>query len=248
MAGAMPDNPPSADATAATLAALQDLGAARCEPLRFHFASALARRSSGHSGAVRQQLDARLAAALADLQQRVDRQAVPPPAQAAAPGAGAPGPLGQLVRALAAATPPTGAAAAPPAELRAVRQFGATWAGLRVDQQLQRAQDQQPGNAGPLNSQRLVLQALQQLRQLSPAYLQRLLAHAETLLWLERAALDVPSRRAGRAADAGGALTLQAAGRPPAAPTSPATRPPGSRAAPSRTSRSRATPRSPSGG
>ena len=98
--------------------------------------------------------------------------------------ASTPGPLA----ALAAAARPGGAPGdRSPPELKAVQLFGADWARLRIDAHLRRAshQHQQAGPAGPLNSQRLMLQALQTLRQLSPAYLQRWMAQAETLLWLE---------------------------------------------------------------
>ena len=44
-----------------------------------------------------------------------------------------------------------------------------------------------PDNAGPLNTQRLLLQALTLMHEASPAYLQHFMAHAETLLWLEAA-------------------------------------------------------------
>lgn len=170
-----------ADDPGATIAALRAQGAQQREPLRFHFIAALARRSATRSGALRQQLDGRLATALAELQQRL-AEAGPPPAAAAGPAA--PGPLAALLRQAGNAGPATTASAAP--ELKAVQQFGSTWARLRVDQQLQRAQARQPDNAGPLNSQRLMLQTLQQLRSLSPAYLQRFMAHADALLWLEQ--------------------------------------------------------------
>ena len=93
------------------------------------------------------------------------------------------GPLASLLRRQGSVD-----SAAPPPELQAVQRFAGTWAQLRVDQQLRRALTRQPDNAGPLNSQRLVLQTLQQLRGLSPAYLQRFMAHAEALLWLQDSA------------------------------------------------------------
>lgn len=167
----------------ATLAALRAQGAQLREPVRLHFATALARRTAAHTGALRQLLDTRLAAALADLQQRL---AQPTAAPAASPAAAVPGALARLLRDHGAHSP--AAAAAPPGELQAVRQFASTWARLRVDQQLQRSQARQPENAGPLNSQRLVLQTLQQLRHLSPDYLQHFMAHADALLWLDHSA------------------------------------------------------------
>ena len=171
-----------ADDPVAAIAALRAQGAQQREPLRFHFITALARRSTAQAGALRQRLDARLAQALAELQQRL---AASEPAPAAAAGPAAPGPLAALLRQAGSAGPATPATSAAP-ELKAVQQFGNTWARLRVDQQLQTAQARQPDNAGPLNSQRLMLQTLQQLRGLSPAYLQRFMAHADALLWLEQ--------------------------------------------------------------
>lgn len=164
--------PAAADALDQRLDLLRTAGAQQREAARFHIAAALARRRAGHAGVVRQRLDARLALLLDDLQQRL---AVPAAGAAAAPAG--PGPLARLCAELA---PGTGR----PGELRTVQQHGGTWARLRIDQQLHRASGRQPGQAGPLNSQRLMLQALQQLRRLSPAYLQRFMAQAETLLWL----------------------------------------------------------------
>jgi hypothetical protein len=56
---------------------------------------------------------------------------------------------------------------------------------LRVTQAL----TQVPDNAGPLNTQRLLNQALQLMRDAAPQYLQHLMAHAEALLWLDQASL-----------------------------------------------------------
>jgi hypothetical protein len=195
------------------IAALQALGAQQREPLRYHFITALARRSVAQGGALRKLLDARLAAALADLQQRLHadlQQRLHADAAGpgtATPGSGTapgpePGPLATLLHQAGACMPPGVNRSA----LKAVQQFASTWAGLRVDQQLQRAQAQQPQHAGPLNSQRLVLQALQQLRGLSPAYLQHFMAHAEALLWLDDARTGLPATPPVRSAagDAGG--------------------------------------------
>lgn len=168
-------------ATRAALQALQARGVQQRDPVRWHFVAALQRRAAGQHGALRLQLDQRLARALADLQQRhAAPLPTPEPARAAA------GPLAALLQHIGQG------AATPASELKAVRQFSATWARLRVDQQLASALARQPDNAGPLNSQRLMLQTLQRLRQLSPAYLQRFLAHADALLWLEDTAAAAP--------------------------------------------------------
>jgi hypothetical protein len=66
--------------------------------------------------------------------------------------------------------------------------FRATWARLQTTQQLERSLAQAPSQAGPLNSHRLALRALQQMRQLSPAYVQHFVAYVDALWWLDGAA------------------------------------------------------------
>lgn len=79
------------------------------------------------------------------------------------------------------------AAAQPPAELNAMRQFRSTWTRLRVDQQMTRSLAQVPDNPGPLNSHLLVLRSLRLMQDISPAYLQGFMVQMETLLWLDEA-------------------------------------------------------------
>jgi hypothetical protein len=121
-----------------------------------------------------------------------------------------PGPLAELVRHIEETrlrrigTPADGGTAGAahtavePADLR---YFRSTWSRLRVERQLTQSQAQVPENAGPLHSDRLVLRALQTLRELSPAYLNRYMAYVDTLMGLEqaesadRAILAVRNRR-----------------------------------------------------
>jgi hypothetical protein len=70
--------------------------------------------------------------------------------------------------------------------LRSARRFRETWERLGAEVQVQQAQARAPQNAGPLNPQRLVLDTLAHMGELSPHYLRRFLVHAETLLWLEQ--------------------------------------------------------------
>jgi hypothetical protein len=72
-------------------------------------------------------------------------------------------------------------------ELKSLRHFRRTWSRLNVDRQLSRAFAQAPENAGPLNSHFLVLQALRQMRDLAPAYLEQFMSYVDALLWLEQA-------------------------------------------------------------
>jgi Protein of unknown function (DUF2894) len=72
-------------------------------------------------------------------------------------------------------------------ELRSAQRFRETWERIGAEVQVQQARDRAPPNAGPLNPQRLVLETLARMGELSPHYLRRFLAHTETLLWLEQA-------------------------------------------------------------
>lgn len=107
-----------------------------------------------------------LAALLADLA----RRSVPSPGCAPA----------------ADAAPHAAPHAGPDGELKALRYFRDTWSTLSAERQLAQALAQGPENAGPLNAHRLVLRALQLMRDVSPDYLRRFMSYADTLLWLER--------------------------------------------------------------
>lgn len=76
---------------------------------------------------------------------------------------------------------------APWPELRSAQRFRETWERLGAEEQVLRARERAPQNAGPLNPQRLMIETLAQMGELSPHYLRRFLAHGETLLWLEQA-------------------------------------------------------------
>lgn len=76
-------------------------------------------------------------------------------------------------------------------ELRSAQRFRETWERIGAEVQVQQARERAPLNAGPLNPQRLVLQTLARMGELSPHYLRRFLAHTETLLWLEQAQVQL---------------------------------------------------------
>lgn len=205
----MPVPAPSAEASATpgtgapqAPGAPQVPAAPRPDPVRLRFIQALTRRAAAHGPAVQAALQPRLQQALAELAELAQRrpQAVGTPASAAPPARfAATSPLGSLLATLnreapgntpgsmPGTSPNTAlpASTAMPAELKALSQFRSTWAGLSVDQQLVRSLAQAPENPGPLNSHRMVLRTLQTLQTLSPAYLQRFLAHADALMWLE---------------------------------------------------------------
>lgn len=173
------------------IASLRLQGADQFDPLRFHFIESLARRAQPHRGAVRRLLDEKLSAALAacraGLERNEARAAITPLTAPAAVS-----PLAELARHIAQHSPngdaaglPEGPGARP--ELKAVRQFRNTWSTLSVDQQLRQAIENAPENAGPLNSQGLVLRSLALMRELSPDYLKRFMSYADSLLSLDQA-------------------------------------------------------------
>ncbi len=89
-------------------------------------------------------------------------------------------PLAQLTQELAAARQ-----ASP--DLDSARRFREAWSRICAEDEVTHAVERGPENAGPLNSHRLVLRTLQLMRELSPDYLRRFMAHTDTLLWLEQA-------------------------------------------------------------
>lgn len=95
-------------------------------------------------------------------------------------------------------------------ELRSAQRFRETWERLGAETRVQQAKSRAPLNAGPLNPQRLVIETLARMGELSPHYLRRFLAHAETLLWLEQAQGLIKSASAAKS----GAAKPGKAGRP----------------------------------
>ncbi len=74
---------------------------------------------------------------------------------------------------------------AAPTELKAIRDYRSTWSRLSAERRLHQALAKVPDNAGPLNTQRLLHQALRLMHDVSPAYLLHFMAHAESLLALD---------------------------------------------------------------
>jgi len=181
------------------LQALRASGAERADPVRFAYLEALARRAALQPDAVRQPLIARI---VREAEALAERQ----PA-AASPDTGNPPPASPLADLLAylgehtldaSSFPSSGTArarrlsqpkggAAPATELKSVAYFRQTWSKLSTEQQLTQTLAQAPENAGPMNSQHLVLRALQAMRDLSPDYLQGFMSYVDTLIWLEQA-------------------------------------------------------------
>ncbi|MDD0837591.1 DUF2894 domain-containing protein [Curvibacter sp. HBC61] len=77
-------------------------------------------------------------------------------------------------------------------ELKSAARFRPGWTRLRAEQRVRQALTQAPDQAGPFNSQMLLLRSLELLRKLSPAYLEHLVAQVDSLLWLEQAQIKAP--------------------------------------------------------
>lgn len=178
---------------AAELGRLRAAGAAQHDPVRWHFIEVLARRVAGCDGALRDRLTTRLATLLTqfDTAVRAREHGRHGPAVVGAGSSGEPVPETPRdpapQRPLAALLQHISTHAAPAAELQTLRRFRRTWSRLAADQRVVRSRTRLPDNAGPLNSQRLVHRALTLMRELSPDYLEHFVAHADALLWLERA-------------------------------------------------------------
>lgn len=77
-------------------------------------------------------------------------------------------------------------AAPPRRELKAARHLRASQARLHTETRIARAIADTPGDAGPLNAHRLVTRALERIREISPAYLNRFAGYTEVLMLLEK--------------------------------------------------------------
>jgi hypothetical protein len=169
----------AAESLEARIHALRSKGPARADAVRLLQLQALSRRLAGQPSPVQALLRAKVEAALADIAQRIENapaQVAPRPAQ----------------RPAAPAWPRARDASG---ELASATRFRRVWSRTRAQDSVSQAAAQRPANAGPLNSHVLVLQAMDRMAQLSPDYLRRFVAHAESLLWLE----DVPTRSAAAA-------------------------------------------------
>lgn len=162
--------------------------------MRFCFIEALARRMAGQPDAAAHAIQSRLARALADFDERFNRSekvGVASRREAQAHSS----PLAELVAHIGRHTPAS--SGAPQGDLNAMAYFRNTWSRLSVDRQLSHSIAQAPDNAGPLNSEFLLLQALKTMRDISPEYLRQFMTYADTLLWLDQAeAGRAPARKA----------------------------------------------------
>ena len=74
-----------------------------------------------------------------------------------------------------------------PEQLNSIRRFREALVIRNADKLVSRAIKEIPEGAGPLNPQKLIVQSLASMRDLSPHYLNRFVSYIDTLLWLEEA-------------------------------------------------------------
>ena len=184
----------------ATIDALRASGAAERDPVRFAYLDALARRAATQPEAIRRLVEAKLGTATSEL---ATHPATPPTENSRESTAN---PLAELLAYIvqrsheppeatqsATAKDSSMSSARPGPQLKSVAWFHDTWSRLSTEQQLTQTLAQAPENAGPMNSQHLVLRSLEVMRDIAPDYLQGFMSYVDTLIWLEHADLTKPA-------------------------------------------------------
>ena len=157
--------------------ALRTNGAAERHPVRFAYLDALTRRAAKQPESVLALLETKIQEAIREL------TSLPADSAAVTPDDSASNPLTEL---LAHITQLANEQPEAP-QLRSIARFQDTWARLSTEQQLTQTLAQAPANAGPMNSQHLVLRSLQCMQDIAPDYLQGFMSYIDALIWLEGA-------------------------------------------------------------
>lgn len=190
----------------ARLDALRASGVAECDPIRFSYLDALTRRAATQPEPVRMALSARIRVAAGELASRqitapveiAQTSSVSPLADLLAyisqhadePSGSIPAAMDHSAVSQNLRPNPQNASrgrARQAPELKSVAYFRNEWSKLSTEQQLTQTLAQAPENAGPMNSQHLVLRSLQVMHEIAPDYLQGFMSYIDTLIWLEHA-------------------------------------------------------------
>jgi len=83
-----------------------------------------------------------------------------------------------------------------PLEMQSTRQFRESMKYFDIDKLIEQAITDLPQNPGPHNPQMLAINALAQMRKLSPQYLRRFASYVETLRWLEKNSAKLTNQKA----------------------------------------------------
>jgi hypothetical protein len=166
------------------LDALRVSGAARVDAVGWHYIETLAERTQAQSGQARLLLKAKLQEALQKFDARMNTVAEPQAAPTPVPS-----PLATLLQDMGPKSAPQAAGKVQvwQAENPRIQQFRKQLSKISVQKQVTQAIAQAPQNAGPINSHMLVLRSLGLMRDISPDYLNRFMAHVDTLLCLDEA-------------------------------------------------------------
>lgn len=168
------------------LLALRAAGAAKVDAVGWHYIETLARRSQAHSGSAQLLLQAKLKEALLQFETRRKKgaqHARPTPVPVVL------SPLALLLQEIGPknALQATGNTSRWQTENPRIEQFRQQLSRISVQKQVSQAIAQAPQNAGPINSHMLVLRSLGLMRELSTDYLNRFMAHVDTMMCLEEA-------------------------------------------------------------
>jgi hypothetical protein len=166
------------------LDALRASGAARVDAVGWHYIETLAQRTREQSGPAQLKLVAKLQEALDHLEARMGAATAPVAKQVAIPS-----PLATLLHDMGSKSTPQASSKTTGWGLEnpRIQQFRKQLSQISVQKQVTQAMAQAPQNAGPINSHMLVLRSLGLMRDISPDYLNRFMAHVDTLLCLEEA-------------------------------------------------------------
>lgn len=168
---------------------LLEAGASNVDAVGWHYIEVLAQRTRQQTGPAQALLHDKLQLVLQAFETRM--LASQASAASAPKTAATVSPLGVLLKEMT----PTQVPHASPAtgifsthrESPRVGQFRKQLRQISVQKRVSKAIAQAPHNAGPINSHMLVLRALGLMRDISPDYLNRFMAHVDTLMCLEDA-------------------------------------------------------------
>ncbi|HTJ93519.1 MAG TPA: DUF2894 domain-containing protein [Pararobbsia sp.] len=179
-----------------------------------HLIDALARRAAGYTGSARQVLDRRLAAHIERHEMdrargKVDDESPKHDQSGQRPNEGMPpdsaqSALAGLIAYMAEHRRPEPVAAASRvpspgfdrADVEVLDYVRDVWEKVSSESQWRQFSTQVPGNAGPLNTEKLMVRALSLMRDVSPDYVRQFLSYVNALSWMERIAGDtLPARK-----------------------------------------------------
>ena len=196
-------------ATDDRLQQLRQAGAAGMDAVGWHYIEVLAQRTHQQTGTAQTLLREKLERLLQAFEKRLQTAQTATPSTPDSTATASP--LGALLQEMAPSQVPPAPLATSSfnthRESPRVRQFRQQLRQISIQKRVSKAIAQAPQNAGPINSHMLVLRALGLMRDISPDYLNRFMAHVDTLLCLE----DAEQKRMASRNSARGAAPRKAA-------------------------------------